>query len=85
MVLQTASQQDAKHFVAVSTNIEKVTALVLIRKRFFQWIGRRSFFTVEVGLTVGLAIGYDNFEELLAGANQMEIILELQILKVICQ
>jgi glucose-6-phosphate isomerase len=40
---------------------------------------------VEVGLTVSLAIGYDNFEELLAGANQMEIILELRILKVICQ
>jgi glucose-6-phosphate isomerase len=36
-------------------------------------LGGRSFFLRSaVGLTVSLAIGYDNFEELLAGSNQMD-------------
>jgi glucose-6-phosphate isomerase len=36
-------------------------------------LGRRTFFSLSaVGLTISLAIGYDNFEELLAGANEMD-------------
>jgi glucose-6-phosphate isomerase len=61
----------AKHFVAVSTNIERL--LFGIDPNVFQCgLGRRSFsLWSAVGLTVSLAIGYDNFEELLAGANQI--------------
>tara|TARA_R110002126_G_scaffold51770_2_gene141413 strand:- start:4699 stop:6342 length:1644 start_codon:yes stop_codon:yes gene_type:complete len=74
--LQTASQQDiAKHFVAVSTNIEKVTAFGIDPANVFpmwDWVGGRFSLWSAVGLTVSLAIGYDNFEELLAGANQMD-------------
>jgi hypothetical protein len=45
MVLTNASQEDiAKHFVAVSTNIEKVTALGLILIMFFRCGTRRTFF-----------------------------------------
>jgi glucose-6-phosphate isomerase len=69
MVLQTASQQDAKHFVAVSTNIEERLLLFGDANVFQCGLGGRSFsLWSAVGLTVSLAIGYDNFEELLAGS-----------------
>jgi glucose-6-phosphate isomerase len=75
MVLQTASQQDSyKHFVAVSTNIEKGYHFGIDPVNVFPicGIGGRFHCGAVVGLTVSLAIGYDNFEELLAGANQMD-------------
>jgi glucose-6-phosphate isomerase len=37
----------------------------------WDWVGGRFLFSA-VGLTISLAIGYDNFEELLAGANEMD-------------
>jgi glucose-6-phosphate isomerase len=38
----------------------------------WDWVGRTFFSLSAVGLTISLAIGYDNFEELLAGANEMD-------------
>ncbi|MFT5251848.1 MAG: glucose-6-phosphate isomerase [Flavobacteriales bacterium] len=74
--LTTASQEDiAKHFVAVSTNIEKVTAFGIDPNNVFpmwDWVGGRFSLWSAVGLTISLAIGYDNFDELLAGANEMD-------------
>jgi glucose-6-phosphate isomerase len=38
----------------------------------WDWVGGRFSLFSAVGLTISLAIGYDNFEELLAGANEMD-------------
>ena len=74
--LQTATQQDiAKHFIAVSTNIEKVTAFGINPATIFpmwDWVGGRFSLWSAVGLTISLAVGYDNFEDLLLGANEMD-------------
>lgn len=70
------SQADvAKHFVAVSTNIQKVTAFGINPENVFpmwDWVGGRFSLWSAVGLTISLAVGYDNFEELLEGANEMD-------------
>ncbi|MBU0941688.1 MAG: glucose-6-phosphate isomerase [Bacteroidetes bacterium] len=74
--LKTASQRDiASHFVAVSTNIEKVTTFGIDPSNVFpmwDWVGGRFSLWSAVGLTISLAVGYDNFEELLSGANDMD-------------
>jgi glucose-6-phosphate isomerase len=74
--LTNASQEDiAKHFVAVSTNLEKVTAFGIDPKNVFpmwDWVGGRFSLWSAVGLTISLVIGHDNFEELLVGANEMD-------------
>ncbi|WP_116789933.1 glucose-6-phosphate isomerase [Flavobacterium psychrotrophum] len=74
--LQTASADDvAKHFVAVSTNIKKVTEFGIAEQNIFpmwDWVGGRFSLWSAVGLTVALAVGYDNFDGLLKGANKMD-------------
>lgn len=74
--LQTASADDvAKHFVAVSTNIKKVTEFGIAEENIFpmwDWVGGRFSLWSAVGLTVALAVGYDNFDGLLKGANKMD-------------
>ncbi|MDI5886932.1 MULTISPECIES: glucose-6-phosphate isomerase [Flavobacterium] len=74
--LESATQEDvAKHFVAVSTNIEKVTEFGINPSNVFpmwDWVGGRFSLWSAVGLTISLAVGYDNFDELLQGANEMD-------------
>ena len=74
--LKTASQQDiATHFVAVSTNIEKVSTFGIDPANVFpmwDWVGGRFSLWSAVGLSISLAIGYDNFDKLLSGANEMD-------------
>lgn len=74
--LQSATQQDvAKHFVAVSTNMQKVTEFGINPDNVFpmwDWVGGRFSLWSAVGLTISLAVGYDNFDELLNGANEMD-------------
>lgn len=74
--LQSASQKDvAKHFVAVSTNIQKVTAFGIDPENVFpmwDWVGGRFSLWSAVGLSISLSVGYDNFEALLKGANEMD-------------
>ena len=74
--LQSASQEDvAKHFVAVSTNIQKVTEFGINPENVFpmwDWVGGRFSLWSAVGLSISLAVGYDNYDELLAGANEMD-------------
>jgi glucose-6-phosphate isomerase len=74
--LQSASQSDvAKHFVAVSTNIQKVTDFGIDANNVFpmwDWVGGRFSLWSAVGLTISLSIGYENFEALLKGANEMD-------------
>ncbi|OCB77310.1 glucose-6-phosphate isomerase [Flavobacterium crassostreae] len=74
--LQTAKQEDvAKHFVAVSTNIPKTTEFGIHPDNVFpmwDWVGGRFSLWSAVGLSVSLAVGYKNFEDLLRGANEMD-------------
>lgn len=74
--LQTATQNDvSKHFVAVSTNIQKVTEFGIDAENIFpmwDWVGGRFSLWSAVGLSISLAVGYDNFDELLSGANEMD-------------
>mgnify|MGYP001442379583 FL=1 len=66
----------AKHFVAVSTNIEKVKAFGIDQDNIFpmwNWVGGRFSLWSAVGLTISLAVGFENFNKLLKGANAMDI------------
>jgi glucose-6-phosphate isomerase len=75
--LQTAKQGDvAKHFVAVSTNITKVTEFGIDANNVFpmwDWVGGRFSLWSAVGLSISLAVGFDNFDALLKGANKMDV------------
>lgn len=74
--LQTGNQEAvAQHFVAVSTNIQKVTEFGINPDAIFpmwDWVGGRFSLWSAVGLSISLAVGYKHFEELLAGANEMD-------------
>ncbi|MES2862536.1 MAG: glucose-6-phosphate isomerase [Bacteroidota bacterium] len=74
--LQSATEKDiAKHFVAVSTNLQNVTNFGIAHENIFpmwDWVGGRFSLWSAVGLTISLAIGYDNFNQLLKGANKMD-------------
>jgi len=75
--LQTASKDAiAKHFVAVSTNIDAVKDFGIDQHNIFpmwNWVGGRFSLWSAVGLTISLAVGYDNFESLLEGAHEMDV------------
>ena len=72
----TATQNDiAKHFVAVSTNIQKVTEFGINPDNIFpmwDWVGGRFSLWSAVGLSICLAVGFENFDDLLKGANVMD-------------
>ncbi len=66
----------AKHFVAVSTNAKDVAAFGIDTKNMFEfwdWVGGRYSLWSAIGLSIALFIGMDHFEELLAGANEMDV------------
>jgi len=71
-----AKQSDiAKHFVALSTNRQKVEEFGIDPENMFEfwdWVGGRYSLWSAVGLSIVLAIGYDNFEELLTGAYEAD-------------
>jgi glucose-6-phosphate isomerase len=65
----------AQHFVAVSTNAEKVAAFGIDTEQmfgFWDWVGGRYSLWSAIGLPIALAIGFDNFIELLEGAHDMD-------------
>jgi glucose-6-phosphate isomerase len=74
--LQSATQEDvAKHFVAVSTNIQKVTEFGINPDNIFpmwDWVGGRFSLWSAVGLSISLAVGFDHFDQLLQGAHEMD-------------
>ena len=74
--LKHATQEDiAKHFVAVSTNITKIKEFGIAEQHVFpmwDWVGGRFSLWSAVGLSIALAVGPDNFENLLMGANDMD-------------
>jgi len=65
----------AKHFVAVSTNAEKVSAFGIDTDNmfgFWEWVGGRYSMDSAIGLSTMLAIGADGFDRLLAGFHAMD-------------
>ena len=65
----------AKHFVAVSTNAEKVSDFGIDTATMFQfwdWVGGRYSMDSAIGLSTMLAIGPEQFGELLAGFHAMD-------------
>lgn len=79
--LQTAGDEAhvAKHFAALSTNVEGVTQFGIDPENMFQfwdWVGGRYSVWSAIGLSLALQIGFDAFEEFLDGAHAMDKHLE---------
>ena len=70
--LKEGEEKDvAKHFVALSTNIEAVKKFGIAEENIFEfwdWVGGRYSLWCAIGLSIVLAVGYENFEQLLRGA-----------------
>ncbi|MGY0407192.1 MAG: glucose-6-phosphate isomerase, partial [Polaribacter sp.] len=65
-----------KHFVAVSTNLEAITNFGIDKANVFpmwNWVGGRFSLWSAVGLSISLAVGFDNYKALLNGAEEMDI------------
>jgi len=65
----------AKHFVAVSTNAEKVSAFGIDTANmfgFWDWVGGRYSMDSAIGLSTMLAIGPDHFRAMLDGFHQID-------------
>ncbi len=61
-----------RHFVAISTHKENVTAFGIDPENMFEfwdWVGGRYSLWSAIGLSIAISIGMDNFEELLMGAH----------------
>jgi glucose-6-phosphate isomerase len=75
--LQNAKEKDvADHFVAVSTNLEKIQEFGIADENVFpmwDWVGGRFSLWSAVGLSIALSVGNENFEQLLTGANEMDV------------
>ncbi|ANS32499.1 glucose-6-phosphate isomerase [Rhodococcus opacus] len=68
-------QAVARHFVAVSTNAERVAAFGINTENmfgFWDWVGGRYSVGSAVGLAVMVAIGRDSFEEFLGGFHTID-------------
>lgn len=68
-------EEVSKHFVAVSTNLEKVQEFGIDPDNIFpmwDWVGGRFSLWSAVGLSVSLAVGYDNYAALLEGGRKMD-------------
>eukprot|EP00002_Diphylleia_rotans_P007511 TRINITY_DN1708_c0_g1_i1.p1 TRINITY_DN1708_c0_g1~~TRINITY_DN1708_c0_g1_i1.p1 ORF type:complete len:554 (-),score=148.39 TRINITY_DN1708_c0_g1_i1:141-1802(-) len=66
----------AKHFVAVSTNAKAVAEFGIDTENMFEfwdWVGGRYSLWSAIGLSIALYIGFDAFQELLAGAHDMDV------------
>ncbi|MCA6064742.1 glucose-6-phosphate isomerase [Thalassolituus marinus] len=64
-----------KHFTAVSSNVEKAKAFGIAEENIFpmwDWVGGRYSLWSAIGLPLALAIGIDNFRDLLRGAFEMD-------------
>lgn len=76
-LLESLSDQEAiaKHFIAISTNLEKVVEFGIHPDNMFKiwdWVGGRFSLWSAIGLSIPLSIGMDNFEQLLLGAHEVD-------------
>ena len=68
-------QAVAKHFAALSTNTKAVEKFGIDTNNMFEfwdWVGGRYSLWSAIGLSIALSIGFDNFEQLLSGAHEMD-------------
>ncbi len=64
-----------KHFVAISTNQAEVEKFGIDTENmfgFWDWVGGRYSLWSAIGLSIACFIGFQNFEQLLAGAHDMD-------------
>lgn len=75
--LKSGKQSDVeKHFVALSTNVEAVKEFGIAEENIFEfwdWVGGRYSLWSAIGLSIVLYVGYENFEQLLKGANESDV------------
>ncbi|MGL1885078.1 MAG: glucose-6-phosphate isomerase [Reichenbachiella sp.] len=76
--LDFAKTEDAiaKHFIALSTNQKSVEAFGIDAANMFEfwdWVGGRYSLWSSIGTSIALTIGFDNFKQLLDGAEAMDI------------
>lgn len=72
---QSAEQALAKHFVAVSTNVEAIKTFGIDPANmfpFWDWVGGRYSVWSAIGLPVALCVGFGYFSDFLAGAHAMD-------------
>ncbi|NMH59263.1 glucose-6-phosphate isomerase [Alteromonas ponticola] len=73
---QGGTQQDvAKHFVAVSSNVDAAVEFGIAKENIFpmwDWVGGRYSLWSAIGLPIALALGFANFKQLLEGAHHMD-------------
>lgn len=74
--LKAGKQEDvAKHFVALSTNVQSVKDFGIAEDNIFEfwdWVGGRYSLWSAIGLSIVLSVGYENFEQLLKGAENTD-------------
>jgi glucose-6-phosphate isomerase len=66
----------AKHFVAMSTNRDRVRAFGIDPENmfeFWEWVGGRYSLWSAIGLSIACTIGFENFREILKGGHEMDI------------
>lgn len=70
---QSGSVDIARHFAALTTNVEAARAFGIEKTfGFWDWVGGRYSLWSAIGLPIALAIGADGFRALLAGAHAMD-------------
>ena len=68
--------QIKQHFVALSTNIEAAAEFGVAPENvfpFWNWAGGRYSMWSAIGLSIALYVGADRFEQMLAGAHEMDL------------
>ncbi len=75
--LQSAKDEQhiAKHFAALSTNEKDVVKFGIAAENmfvFWDWVGGRYSLWSAIGLSIALTVGYENFENLLKGAHEID-------------
>lgn len=74
--MQDAGCNDiSKHFIAVSNNLDATGKFGIKPNNVFElwdWVGGRFSLWSAIGLPIALAIGFENFKKLLAGAHEMD-------------
>ena len=76
LVSKLGGKSIVSHFAAVSTNKKEIKSFGINPDFVFpmnDWVGGRFSLWSSVGLSISLAVGYENFEKLLIGANKMDI------------
>ncbi|QIW10245.1 glucose-6-phosphate isomerase [Francisella sp. LA112445] len=69
------SKAVANHFVAISSKLDKVAEFGIDLEhcyKMWDWVGGRYSLWSSIGMSIAFAIGYDNFEKLLAGAYSVD-------------